>query len=84
MMYGWGDGGWGVLWMVVTMLVFWGGLAALVILLSRSWNDDRRRGDGERRQDRSAIDLLQERFARGEIDDEEYRARVKVLQGSPP
>jgi putative membrane protein len=32
----------------------------------------------------SAQQILAERFARGEIDVEEYQARLRVLRGEPP
>ena len=32
----------------------------------------------------SAVAILQERFARGELNEEEYRLRLKLLRDSPP
>lgn len=32
----------------------------------------------------SAIAILQERFARGELTEEEYRLRLKMLRDTPP
>lgn len=78
MMGYYGDGpGWGG-WVVMTlmMLVFWGLLIFGGIAVWRSLN----RGDHRRREDRPDADqLLDERFARGEIDAEDYRQRRELL-----
>jgi putative membrane protein len=78
MMY---DGNWTAGQWVVMMLIFWGGLAALVVWLVRVLPTQGRvpttpaspappRGtDGV---------VLAERFARGEIDEEEFARRSKV------
>lgn len=82
MMYGWsGDMGiWGYIMMSVSMLIFWGAIIAGVVLLARSL-----RATGQQHYQappsRGAEDLLAERFARGEIDETEYRARLAVLRG---
>lgn len=62
---------WGGGWM---MLLFWGGLIALVVLLLR------RSGGSSDRGSRDPLDLLKERYARGEIDEAEYRTRRQVLE----
>lgn len=56
-------------WMALAMLVFWGGVAAVVISLLRR--------PGTRPEGAKAI--LAERFARGEIDADEYRRGVDAL-----
>ena len=81
-MMGWYDGGagWGgwVL-MTLTMLVFWTLVVVGGVALYRSLRQDDRRSptDGG-----SAERLLDERFARGEIDAEEYRQRRDLLRSS--
>lgn len=80
----WGGDGWGWGWpgwilMAVSMLAFWGLLAGLVVMLFR-WGG--RSGSGEGRADEPER-ILAERFARGDIDDEEYRRRLDVLRGTP-
>ena len=74
--FGWGWGGmiFGPLMMVAVLaLVIFG-----VMTLVRSTSSDRARaGDG-----RDAQGLLRERFAAGEIDAEEFEARMRVLNGS--
>jgi putative membrane protein len=81
MMY-WNSGpdGWGVVFMVFNMIVFWGLLIGAAILIARTF---RRTGhfDGGGRPGRThAEHLLAERYARGEIDDEEYGRRLDVLR----
>lgn len=80
MMFGW-DGGWGWggwLGMSLVMLLFWGALIALVVYFARR-PDDRieRRGPGGDAADADRI--LDERFARGDIDAEEYTRRRNLL-----
>jgi putative membrane protein len=76
MSYGWNDGVWGYVWMTVSMLVMIGGVAAVVALLFRHPKDDGRRI--EERADPRA--LLAERYARGEIETDEYRQRLDTLE----
>jgi putative membrane protein len=71
--------GWGWAAMTVGMIVFWGLLIALTVVLVRGWN----RPPGEVPASRpSPEQLLAERFARGEIDEEEYRRRLATLTGA--
>ncbi|HEX6581784.1 MAG TPA: SHOCT domain-containing protein [Actinomycetota bacterium] len=72
---GWGDWVAGVLMMVL----FWGGLVALVFLVLRSWDTNRRR-DGGNPDRPHARTILEERFARGEISEEEFEQRRRVLE----
>jgi putative membrane protein len=69
----WGDG-WG---MYGLMHILWWLLAAVVVvmLVRRSF---RRHDSGFHRADR-AMDILRERYARGEIDKNEYDARRRDL-----
>jgi putative membrane protein len=73
MMY-WNDGwGWGAwLMMTVGMIGFWGLVAWVIVTLARGTS-------ATRAPERSAEDILAERFARGEIDEEEYTARLDAL-----
>ena len=66
-------GGWWALVWVCWMLLVWGGLAALAVALVRRW----RRW---RPPSVSPEDILAERYARGEIDTEEYQQRLSVLR----
>ena len=69
---GWGAGNW--LLMGFGMVVFWALLVAVIVWLVRSC--------GTRPSAvSSAREILDERYARGEITDEEYRARRNGLLG---
>lgn len=74
-MYGWNDGGWGILWMIVS----WAVIVGIVVLIVRAFSGGAS-SPSERRRDPRGI--LDERFARGEISEEEYRDRKRVLDES--
>jgi putative membrane protein len=68
------DAGWLMpLTMVVGMAVFWGGSAAVVVLVLRHF------GSGTHRN-RDAEQVLAERLARGEIDENEYTRLREILR----
>lgn len=73
--WGWG---WGLLGMVM-MLVFWGGLALLIVYAVRGSLAGPGRQDASRRTEDRALDTLRERYARGEIDRSEYEERRRTL-----
>ena len=80
----WHDGGWGPgAWiaMGLMMIVFWGLVAALVVYVIRTVgrHPDPRVGTGGPSQDQ-ALRILDERFARGEIDAEEFQQRRDLLR----
>lgn len=78
MMWGYGFGTWmGPAVMGVTGLLVWILLLAGAVALVR-WS--RPRQDSAARTS-GARDVLDERFARGEIDAEDYAARRRVLEG---
>jgi putative membrane protein len=70
----WMWGAWG-LGMMVMMLVFWGLVIAGVVLAVR-WLT----GHGERSRPDRALDILRERYARGEIDKDEFEAKQRDLR----
>lgn len=79
--HGWGWGWEAWLGMGLMMLVFWLLLVGAVFLILRWY-----RGEGSSRPSTgpdhdAAQRMLAERFARGEIDEEEYRRRRGVLLG---
>jgi putative membrane protein len=83
MWYGNGMGGWGFVLMAVSTVVFWGALIAGGIALFRYLNRTAAKpGTGETRP--TPEQLLAERFARGEIDEEEYRRRLDALRDAGP
>jgi putative membrane protein len=77
----WGNGwgwGWGWVWGGLMMLVFWGALIALVVFLVRG-GGIRPPHDPQARDRPTADEILAERFARGEISEEEFEQRRQVL-----
>lgn len=80
MMWGWGNGtGWGLGLMTAGNLLVWilvaAGVVVLVRHLGRSRPEDPRP---------TAEQLLAERFARGDIGEQEYRERLDVLHQLQP
>ncbi|RSM57218.1 SHOCT domain-containing protein [Amycolatopsis sp. WAC 01376] len=68
------DGGWiGMLLMLITVLVLVGGLITVSVLLLR-------RSARPSESHDQAIRILNERFARGEIDKDEFEARRAALR----
>lgn len=78
----WGDGhmwggGYGMgygLFGGLMMVLFWVILIGLIVIAVRWWMEQ---GSGKRS---SALEILQERLARGEIDPKEYAERKKALE----
>ncbi|MEP6665468.1 MAG: SHOCT domain-containing protein [Nocardioidaceae bacterium] len=70
---------WGWVGMVVGMLALWGVLIAGVALLVRSLGASRQPSSSSVAA-RAPEQVLAERFARGDIDETEYNARVAVLR----
>ena len=80
----WGYGGWGWMpWlgMGFGMIVFWGLIIFGVVALVRYFAGGRdRREPGAGNETDSAERILADRFARGEIDEDEYRQRRELLR----
>ena len=76
MYYGTGMGAWGYLLMTANMLLFWALVVAGIVFLVRYFG---RPGSAGPRTEA----ILAERLARGEIDEEEYRNRLRTLRGQP-
>ena len=75
MWYGGGVGWVGWLFMGLSMLVFWGAVILLAIWAVRSFG----RPAGARPS--TALTILEERLARGEITPEEFTQRKQLIQG---
>jgi len=78
--WGWHSGsGWGHMMVGgLAMIVFWVIIVALGVLIVRGlWGGRRHRMSDH--YGPSALDELRQRFARGEIDETEYRDRKRVL-----
>jgi len=73
--WGWG-GGWGLLGVV--HMVLWWALIVLGIVVLVKWLIGGSRAETTERGDR-AIDILKERYARGEINKEEFEQRKRDL-----
>lgn len=83
-MMGWGNGGWsagGWVAMSAVMVLLLCGLIALAVWIVRTRGSDR----GSSGATDPADALLSQRFARGEIDSEEFaRSRELLHSGAPP
>lgn len=86
--YMWGDGwGWGTggLFMgAFGMLLFWGAIIALIIFAIRSFTPGSSRAPSNvdpvnADSSKSALSILSERYARGEIDQAEFNERRMTL-----
>ena len=77
-MWYWGDGmGWWMLFGGLWMLLFWGGIIALIV-----WAIIRltRRGDsGSGNFRKTPLDIARERYARGDLSKEEFEQIKKDL-----
>ncbi len=68
--------GWGH-W--IAMVLFWGVLIFVAVVAVRALS--RRSDNGAGSGTRSAMDVLKERYARGEIGKEEFEQKKRDLQG---
>lgn len=64
------------------MLIFWGGLGASIVFIVRAFGARPSQGE-DRHQRADARAILAERFARGEISEEEFEQRTRVLERQP-
>lgn len=71
------DGGW-MFFGPLTMIAFVAVIVGVVVLLVRGLGGHR---SGAAPSEDNALHILQERFARGEIDKEEYEERRRSLRG---
>jgi putative membrane protein len=75
-MMGWGNTGW---FGPIFMIIFWVLLIVLIVLVIRrllSPDHDSHQAPG---REETALDILKKRYARGEIDKEEFEAKKKDL-----
>ncbi|WP_229683018.1 SHOCT domain-containing protein [Virgibacillus oceani] len=58
----------------IFMLVFWGLIICLIIYAIRKWSPNNKLDQID-----NAVDVLRQRYSRGEISTEEYRERLQEL-----
>lgn len=75
MMGGWGYGGFGMIFMVVTWVLVIVGLVFLIRWLVHATKSD----SGNLKSGSRALEILKERYAKGEIEKEEFEAKKKDL-----
>ncbi|MFI5894882.1 SHOCT domain-containing protein [Actinoplanes sp. NPDC051513] len=83
MIWGSGMSGWAMTFMGLGNLLFWGLLIAGVVLLVRRPDRPERTGQLAGTPP-TPQQVLAVRYARGDIDDEEYMRRLRVLDDGPP
>ncbi len=77
----WHDGwGWGGMMSGgLMMIAFWGGLIILIVVAVRSLGGSSRPTPTGAASGRTALGILEERFARGELDKAEFEERKRAL-----
>jgi putative membrane protein len=73
--YGWGGMGFG---MGLGMFLFWGLLIAGIVMLVRFMRGSG--ASGQSKREKTALDLLKERYARGEIGQEEFEKTRREIE----
>lgn len=74
--FGFGGGGMGI-----GMLVFWGLIIAAIVLLARGFGG-RSKESEIRVRDSTPLDILRERYARGEVDKNEFEQKRRDISAS--
>ncbi len=74
--YGMMGGGWGMLFMIISMILFWGLIIGGIIRLVRFIFPSSLSG---MKPLQDALEILKQRYARGEIEKEEFEAKKKDL-----
>ncbi|MDE3082493.1 MAG: SHOCT domain-containing protein [Acidobacteriota bacterium] len=87
-MYGWqyqdGPGGWGI-FMMLMMVLFWGLLVWGIVTSVRHYANSRTGHlPGASASSGAALEALRLRYAKGEIDDEEFERRRATLEKGGP
>ncbi len=74
----WGYSGFGGGGMSIGMLLFWGLIIAAIVMLVRRFGGGSAAGE-PRVRDRTALEILGERYAKGEIDKGEFDQKRRDL-----
>lgn len=69
-----GFGIFSIIWVLMWLTIIIGGIVLIVYLIRKS-SDKQYKGTSN-----DAIQILQERFARGEIDEMEYKEKKRILE----
>ena len=72
-----GMGGFGLIW----MLLFWGVLILLAIWLISMLFPTVKKSEPPENTPPSALEILKQRYARGELSHEEYQQMLDMIQG---
>lgn len=81
-MWGYDGLGWGGFGMGASMLLFWGLIIVVVVALALVRGLGSRPASNEPRpREKTALDILSERYARGEIDKREFEEKRRDLHG---
>lgn len=84
---GYYDGNWSVgdwLAMSTMMLLFWGLSIGLVVWAVRSFGSGGQRADAKQGTAARPDEVLAERYARGEIDEDDFTRRRELLHSTSP
>lgn len=81
MMWGYHGLGFGAGWMGLGMLLFWGLVIFAVVMLVRGFGG-RSGFAGCHPRDKTPLDILAERYAKGEIDKSEFEQKRNDLRAS--
>ena len=73
-MTNWVGGGWGMLFHILSMILFWGLIIAGIVLLVHHHSPSSGTGAS-----RSPLDILKARYARGEIEKEEFETKKRDI-----
>ncbi|PBC66018.1 hypothetical protein BKI49_00420 [Streptomyces sp. Tue6028] len=79
--YDHGVSGWGWFAMSISMILFWALIITIAVLLFRAIN--RPQEHTATPATTSSEEILRERLARGEIDEDEYLRRLNTLRSGP-
>ena len=78
MMWGYDGYGFGGIGMGISMLLFWGLIIVAIVLLVRGFGGSAG-GQAPRLPEKTALDILRERYARGEIGKAEFEEKRRDL-----
>lgn len=81
MMWGCGYSGWAWMWVVGGLVIV--GIVVLVAVLVRNATAPTKTGTSVGAATSTPRQILDERYARGELTTEEYRERIETLGGKP-